>query len=77
MQAEPQENIGKVNVARAARLSVAPMMEWTDRHCRFFHRLMSKQALLYTEMVTSPALVCGNATHLLRYSQAEQPVACS
>ena len=63
------------SAALAARLSVAPMMEWTDRHCRYFHRLMSQQALLYTEMVTSPALVRGNATHLLKYSQAEQPVA--
>ena len=39
------------------RLSVAPMMDWTDRHCRFFHRLMSRRALLYTEMVTAPAVI--------------------
>ena len=51
------------------------MMDWTDRHCRFFHRLMSGEALLYTEMVTAPALVRGGALHLLDYSPEEQPVA--
>lgn len=59
----------------AARLSVAPMMDWTDRNCRFFHRLLSKETLLYTEMVTAPALVQGGALHLLRFDPAEQPVA--
>ncbi len=59
----------------AARLSVAPMMDWTDRHCRFFHRQMSRQALLYTEMVTAPALVRGGARHLLDFDAAEHPVA--
>ena len=56
-------------------LSVAPMMDWTDRHCRFFHRLISGEALLYTEMVTAPALVRGGALHLLDYSPQEHPVA--
>ena len=51
------------------------MMDWTDRHCRYLHRLLSKRALLYTEMVTSPALVRGGATHLLRFDPVEQPVA--
>ena len=51
------------------------MMDWTDRHCRVFHRLMSRQTLLYTEMVTAPALVRGNARHLLHFSPAEHPVA--
>jgi len=60
---------------RAARLSVAPMMDWTDRHCRYLHRLLSGQALLYTEMVTAPALVRGRALHLLSYSPQEHPVA--
>lgn len=55
--------------------SVAPMMEWTDKHCRYFHRLMSQHALLYTEMVTSPALVRGGALHLLAHSPQEHPVA--
>ena len=59
----------------AARLSVAPMMDWTDRHCRYFHRRMSARALLYTEMVTAPALVRGGAAHLLNFDPAEQPVA--
>ncbi|MEZ5769785.1 MAG: tRNA dihydrouridine(20/20a) synthase DusA [Paracoccaceae bacterium] len=63
------------NAKNAARLSVAPMMDWTDRHCRSFHRLMSREALLYTEMVTAPALVRGGALHLLDYSPEEQPVA--
>lgn len=70
-----QESIIKAQNRSAARLSVAPMMDWTDRHCRYLHRLMSKRALLYTEMVTSPALVRGGATHLLRFDPAEQPVA--
>ena len=65
----------KATVTTAARLSVAPMMDWTDRHCRYLHRLLSRNALLYTEMVTSPALVRGGATHLLRFDPAEQPVA--
>lgn len=51
------------------------MMDWTDRHCRYLHRLLSRQTLLYTEMVTSPALVRGNALHLLDYSPEEHPVA--
>ncbi|MCE8458067.1 tRNA dihydrouridine(20/20a) synthase DusA [Rhodovulum sulfidophilum] len=51
------------------------MMDWTDRHCRYFHRLMSCSALLYTEMVTAPALVRGGALHLLDHDPAEHPVA--
>lgn len=58
-----------------ARLSVAPMMDWTDRHCRFLHRLLSVHTLLYTEMVTAPALVRGGATQLLQHDPAEHPVA--
>ncbi|MGI9390993.1 MAG: tRNA dihydrouridine(20/20a) synthase DusA [Boseongicola sp.] len=57
------------------RLSVAPMMDWTDRHCRYFHRLITRQTLLYTEMITAPALVRGNARHLLRFDPLEHPVA--
>lgn len=64
-----------LSLRKAARLSVAPMMDWTDRHCRYFHRLMSRHALLYTEMVTAPALVRGGAVHLLDYSVEEHPVA--
>lgn len=56
------------------RLSVAPMMDWTDRHCRYFHRLLSHHVVLYTEMVTAPALVRGNATYLLDHDPQEHPV---
>lgn len=59
----------------AHRLSVAPMMDWTDRHCRVFHRLMTRRAMLYTEMVTAPAIVHGPKPRLLDYSPAEHPVA--
>ncbi|NVK14676.1 MAG: tRNA dihydrouridine(20/20a) synthase DusA [Rhodobacteraceae bacterium] len=60
---------------QAARLSVAPMMDWTDRHCRYLHRLLSQQTLLYTEMVTAPALVRGGALHLLEFNPQEHPIA--
>ena len=65
----------KYNVLNASRLSVAPMMDWTDRHCRYLHRLMSRRTRLYTEMVTAPALVRGGAVHLLRFDPSEHPVA--
>ena len=57
------------------QLSVAPMMDWTDRHCRYFHRLLSPHARLYTEMVTSAALVRGRQLRLLEHSHEEHPVA--
>lgn len=63
------------NLKTAARLSVAPMMDWTDRHCRYLHRLLSRQVLLYSEMVTSAALVRGGALHLLDFDAAEHPLA--
>ncbi len=56
-------------------ISVAPMMDYTDRHCRFFLRLLSPSALLYTEMITAPAIVRGNAERLLAFDPAEHPVA--
>jgi tRNA-dihydrouridine synthase A len=59
----------------AFRLTVAPMMDWTDRHCRYFHRLLSPHARLYTEMVTSAALVRGGQIRLLEHSHEEHPVA--
>lgn len=71
----PRDTQGDSRLARAARLSVAPMMEWTDPACRYFHRLLSAQTLLYTEMVTSAALVRGGARHLLAFAPAEHPVA--
>ena len=55
--------------------AVAPMMDWTDRHCRFFHRLMSKRALLYTEMVVADAIIHGNRDYLLEYNNEEHPLA--
>lgn len=57
------------------RFSVAPMMEWTDRHCRFFHRLMTRHARLYTEMVTTGAVLRGDRQRLLGFSPEEHPVA--
>jgi tRNA-dihydrouridine synthase A len=51
------------------------MMDWTDRHCRYFHRLMSAHALLYTEMVTAPAVIHGDRDRLLGYTPEEHPVA--
>ncbi|MDF3982492.1 tRNA dihydrouridine(20/20a) synthase DusA [Luteibacter sp. PPL201] len=57
------------------RLTVAPMLDWTDRHCRYFHRLLSPHARLYTEMVTSAALVRGGQVRLLEHSHEEHPVA--
>lgn len=54
--------------------SVAPMMDWTDRHCRFFHRLLSRRALLYTEMVTTGAIIHGPRERLLRFDAFEKPV---
>jgi len=57
------------------RMSVAPMMDWTDRHCRYFHRLLTRKALLYTEMVTSGALLHGDVPRHLRFNTEEHPVA--
>ncbi|WGZ90446.1 MAG: tRNA dihydrouridine(20/20a) synthase DusA [Candidatus Thiocaldithrix dubininis] len=57
------------------QFTVAPMLDWTDRHCRYFHRLLTKQALLYTEMVTTGALLQGDAQRHLAFNTFEQPVA--
>lgn len=57
------------------RFAVAPMMDWTDRHCRFFHRLLTRRALLYTEMVVADAAIHGDRARLLGFDPAEQPVA--
>ncbi|MGJ7572414.1 tRNA dihydrouridine(20/20a) synthase DusA [Variovorax sp. RB2P76] len=56
-------------------ISVAPMMDWTDRHCRYFHRLLSRHALLYTEMVTTGALIHGDVPRHLRFNAEEHPLA--
>ena len=60
---------------RTYGLCVAPMMDWTDRHCRYFHRLLSPHARLYTEMVTAPAVLHGDRARLLGFDPAEHPVA--
>ncbi|MEO0828851.1 MAG: tRNA dihydrouridine(20/20a) synthase DusA [Pseudomonadota bacterium] len=64
-----------MQINQHARLSIAPMMDWTDRHCRFLHRLMSRHSLLYTEMVTAPAIIHGDRDRLLGFHADEQPVA--
>lgn len=58
-----------------AHISIAPMLDWTDRHCRYFHRLLSPNVRLYTEMVTTGALIHGDADRHLRFDPAEHPVA--
>jgi tRNA-dihydrouridine synthase A len=65
----------KPDAYKGRRLSVAPMMEWTDRHCRVFHRQITRHTWLYTEMVTTGALVYGDVERHLRYDEVEHPVA--
>ncbi len=55
-------------------ISVAPMMDWTDRHCRYFHRLIAPSVTLYTEMVTTGALLFGDKDRFLRFNEAEHPL---
>ncbi len=73
------ENLSKtpVNTGKSDsfRLSVAPMMDWTDRHCRVFYRTMTRRALLYTEMVTAAAIIHGPKPRLLDYAPVEHPLA--
>jgi tRNA-dihydrouridine synthase A len=57
------------------KFSVAPMMDWTDRHCRVFHRLLTRRALLYTEMLTTGAVIHGDRARLLSFDRSEHPVA--
>src|SRR5919202_4724702 len=57
------------------RFAIAPMMEWTDRHCRFFHRLLTRRALLYTEMISTGAVLFGDRERLLGFDPTEHPVA--
>ncbi len=56
-------------------IAVAPMMDWTDRHCRYFHRLLSRRVWLYSEMITADAIIHGNRDRLLAFDPAEHPVA--
>jgi tRNA-dihydrouridine synthase A len=62
-------------LANRWRMSVAPMLDWTDKHCRYFHRLLSTHTLLYTEMVTTGALLHGDVARHLRFSAQEHPLA--
>nr|WP_278520302.1 tRNA dihydrouridine(20/20a) synthase DusA [Brucella anthropi] len=62
-------------ISNRPRFAVAPMIDWSDRHCRYFHRLFSKQALLYTEMVVADAIIHGPRDRLLGFDTAEHPVA--
>ena len=72
---KPLENKVKQQKTLSPKISVAPMMDWTDRHCRYFHRLISPHALLYTEMITTGALIHGDQERFLRFHEAEHPVA--
>jgi tRNA-dihydrouridine synthase A len=67
----------KVNESKMLdkRFAIAPMMDWTDRHCRAFHRLMSRRARLYTEMLTTGAIIHGDRRRLLGFDPSEHPVA--
>jgi tRNA-dihydrouridine synthase A len=64
-----------VSIDPSFKFSVAPMMDWTDRHCRFFHRLLTRRARLYTEMVTADAVVFGPRQRLLGFDPFEHPLA--
>src|SRR5499427_4299304 len=66
-------NESRMNLDR--RFCIAPMMEWTDRHCRFFHRLLTRRALIYTEMITTGAVLHGARARLLANDPAKHPVA--
>lgn len=73
----PAKSMQKQNITQkyaANRFSIAPMLDWTDRHCRYFHRLLSKETLLYTEMVTTGAIIHGKGDYLA-YSEEEHPLA--
>jgi len=69
------ENMKKASESLSRRFCVAPMMEWTDRHCRFFHRLLTRRALIYTEMLTTSAVLHGDRVRLLGFDPFEHPVA--
>ena len=73
MKSSQQSAITKPALDR--RFTVAPMMDWSDRHCRYFWRLMSQHAVLYSEMVTTGALIHGDRERFLNFDAAEQPIA--
>lgn len=73
--AQSVETANKMMLKQDLRFSIAPMMDWTDRHCRVFHRLLSRRARLYTEMLTSAAVLNGARDRLLNFHAVEHPVA--
>lgn len=73
--ADKAANDPEPNQFKAHRFCIAPMLDWTDRHCRYFHRLLTRHALLYTEMVTTGALIHGDRERFLAFDPAENPVA--
>ncbi|MEE4789023.1 tRNA dihydrouridine(20/20a) synthase DusA [Pseudomonas alliivorans] len=75
MQPDIAQNPRPTRPELSRRFSVAPMMDWTDHHCRFFLRLLSRQALLYTEMVTTGALLHGDSARFLKHDETEHPLA--
>lgn len=72
---EPNKYGIKASKFKAHRFCVAPMLDWTDRHCRYFHRLITQHALLYTEMVTTGALIHGGCHRFLQFNADENPLA--
>lgn len=72
---QPAENIKKMNAEGSHVFCVAPMMDGTDRHCRYFHRLLSRRARLYTEMITAEAAIHGDRDYLLGFDPSEHPAA--
>jgi tRNA-dihydrouridine synthase A len=72
---KPSQQTKRLQKVLERRFNIAPMMEWTDRHCRFFHRLLTRRALLYTEMLTTGAVLRGDRERLLGFDAFEQPVA--
>ncbi|MEO7335183.1 MAG: tRNA dihydrouridine(20/20a) synthase DusA [Caldimonas sp.] len=68
-------SVSSPRIGETWRLCVAPMMDWTDRHCRFFHRLLTRETRLYTEMVTTGALLHGDVPRHLDFNAEEHPVA--
>jgi len=68
------EKSARTDIYKAPKLAVAPMIDWTDRHCRFLHRQMSRHAMLYTEMVVDRAIIHGPRDRLLRRHPSEGPV---
>jgi tRNA-dihydrouridine synthase A len=72
----PDETTKRNNINMLShRFSIAPMMDWTDRHCRVFHRMMTRRARLYTEMITTGAIIHGDRARLLGFDASEHPVA--